>query len=89
MALPNFANVFIDFTWLDIRIILEKDDIIIIIFLLSLLRFSVFVPQAKKQAPRTWCAGRSLSARARWWQRAESRPEGTVLRAGSVACPGC
>lgn len=32
MALPNFANVFIDFTWLDIRIILEKDDIIIIFF---------------------------------------------------------
>lgn len=36
MALRDFANVFIDFTWLDVQIILEKDDIIIT-FLVSLL----------------------------------------------------
>lgn len=28
MALRDFVNVFIDFTWLDVQIILEKDDII-------------------------------------------------------------
>lgn len=36
MALRDFVNVFIDFTWLDVQIILEKDDIIIT-FLVSLL----------------------------------------------------
>lgn len=36
MAQRDFANVFIDFTWLDVQIILEKDDIIIT-FLVSLL----------------------------------------------------
>lgn len=30
MVLRHFVNVFIDFTWLGVQMILEKDDIMII-----------------------------------------------------------
>lgn len=63
MALPNFANVFIDFTWLDIQIILEKDDIIIIIFFTVVTTIFCFRSTGKETSSKdVVCWPKSLSA---------------------------